>query len=101
MIRHTLLSNYENREHLKNFWNVDCLLANITVKFRTHKQTTKPQTNYHCCLWLSFLAPNWLIPRNKITYSINISGVHGFVSFTVSERVFLYTNIYMQGPMQF
>ena len=30
MIHHPLLSNYENREHLKNFRNVDCLLANYS-----------------------------------------------------------------------
>ena len=51
----------------KNFRNVDCVLANITLKLRTRKQTTKPQTNYRSCLWFSFLAPQWQIPHNTIT----------------------------------
>ena len=30
----------------------------FTAKFRTCKQTTKPETNYCCCLRFSFLAPH-------------------------------------------
>ena len=55
----------------------------ITIKFRTREQTSKPQTNYRCCLRFCYLALYWLIFRNTIT-SMNISGVHGFVSFTVT-----------------
>ena len=40
----------------------------ITIKFRTCEQTSKPQTNYRCCLWFSYLAPYWLISRNTITF---------------------------------
>ena len=40
----------------------------ITLKLRTRKQTTKPQTNYRSCLWFSFLAPQWQIPHNTITF---------------------------------
>ena len=40
----------------------------ITIKFRIRKQTSKPQTNYCCCLWFSYLAPYWLISRNTITF---------------------------------
>ena len=40
----------------------------ITIKFRIRKQTSKPQTNYRCCLWFSYLAPYWLISRNTITF---------------------------------
>ena len=40
----------------------------ITTKFRICKQTSKPQTNYCCCLWFSYLAPYWLISRNTITF---------------------------------
>ena len=36
----------------------------ITIKFRTREQTSKPQTNYRCCLRFSYLAPYWLIFRN-------------------------------------
>ena len=54
----------------------------ITIKFRIGKQTSKPQTNYRCCLSFSYLGPYWLISRNTITFH-KYSGVHGFVSFTV------------------
>ena len=40
----------------------------ITIKFRIRKQTSKPQTNYRCCLQFSYLAPYWLISRNTITF---------------------------------
>ena len=40
----------------------------ITIKFRIHKHTSKPQTNYRCCLWFSFLVPYWLISGNTITF---------------------------------
>ena len=39
-----------------------------TTKFRICKQTSKPQTNYRCCLRFSYLAPYWLISRNTITF---------------------------------
>ena len=59
-----LLSNSENREHLKNlivYWP-------LTIKFRIRKQTSTPQTNYHCCLRFSYLVPYWLISGNTITF---------------------------------
>ena len=59
-----LLSYSENREHLKNlivYWP-------LTIKFRIRKQTSKPQTNYHCCLRFSYLVPYWLISGNTITF---------------------------------
>ena len=40
----------------------------ITIKFRIRKQTSKPQTNYCCCLRFSYLAPYWLISHNTITF---------------------------------
>ena len=40
----------------------------ITIKFRMRKQTSKPQTNYRCCLQFSYHAPYWLIPHNTITF---------------------------------
>ena len=39
----------------------------ITIKFRIRKESSKPQTKYHWCLRLSYLAPYWLISRNTIT----------------------------------
>ena len=54
----------------------------IIIKFRIRKQTSKPQTNYRCCSQFSYLMPYWLI-LTKQEDSINISGVHGFESFTV------------------
>ena len=38
-----LLSNSENCEHLKNFRNVDCVLANLKVQ--DTQATSKSQTN--------------------------------------------------------
>ena len=32
------------------------------------KQTSKPQTNYRCCLQFSFPMPYWLFPQNTITF---------------------------------
>ena len=40
----------------------------ITMKFRIRKESSKPQTNYHCCLRFSYLVPYWLISRNTITF---------------------------------
>ena len=40
----------------------------ITIKFRIRKQSSKPQTNYHCCLRFSYLVPYWLILVNTITF---------------------------------
>ena len=40
----------------------------MTIKFRIRKQTSKPQTNYRCCLRFSHLSPYWLISRNTITF---------------------------------
>ena len=40
----------------------------ITIMFRTRKQTSKPQTNYRCCLRFSFLMPYWLFPHNTVTF---------------------------------
>ena len=37
------------------------------MKFRIRKESSKPQTNYHCCLRFSYLVPYWLISRNTIT----------------------------------
>ena len=89
MIHHTLLSKSKNREHLKNFRNVDCVLANSqqslghASKLQNHKLIP-----IAVCILVFLLL-------------INLSGVHSFVSFTVSERVFLYTRIYIQGSMHF
>lgn len=57
-----LLSNSEDREHLKNSRNVDCVPGLITIKFRIREQSSKPQTNY--CRYCRYLAPRWLISRN-------------------------------------
>ena len=54
-----------------NTWKISGMLIvywPITIKFRTCEQTSKPQTNYRCCLWFSYLAPYWLISRNTITF---------------------------------
>ena len=52
----------------ENYRNVDFVYWPITIKFRIRKQTSKPQTNYRCCLRFSYLAPYWLISRNTITF---------------------------------
>ena len=64
---YVLLSNSENREHLKNFRNVDCVLANHN-KVQDMQANLKPQINYRCCLQFSYLATYWLISRNTITF---------------------------------
>ena len=56
----------ENCEHLKNFRNVDCVLANYN-KVQDAQANLKPQTNYRCCWRFSYLVPYWLISRNTIT----------------------------------
>ena len=53
---YVLLSNSENREHLKNFTNVDCVLANHN-KVQDTQANLKSQINYCCCLQFSYLAP--------------------------------------------
>ena len=54
-----------------NTWKISGMLIvywPITIKFRTREQTSKPLTNYSCCLRFSYLAPYWLICRNTITF---------------------------------
>ena len=60
--------NSENREHLKKISGVLFVYWPITIKFRMRKQTSKPQTNYRCCLQFSYLVPYWLIPHNTRTF---------------------------------
>ena len=62
-----LLSNSENREHPKNFKNVDCVVTNHN-KVQDTRANQKPQTYYRCCSQLSFLTPYWLFPRNIIAF---------------------------------
>ena len=79
-----LLSNSENREHLKMSWML-IVYWPITMKFRIRKQTSKPQTYYRCCLRFSYLSTYWLISCNTIN-SINISGVHAEFFSNVLEN---------------
>ena len=54
-----------------NTWKISGMLIvywPITIKFRIRKQTSKPQTNYRCCLRFSYLAPYLLISPNTITF---------------------------------
>jgi len=39
----------------------------IRITFRILKQTSKPQTNYHCCLQFSYLLPYWFTSHKTIT----------------------------------
>ena len=40
----------------------------IAIKFRIRMLTSKPQTNYRCCLRFSYLVPYWQISRNTTTF---------------------------------
>ena len=51
-------SNSENREHVKNFRNVNCVLANHNKVKITREQTSKPET---IMFRFSYLAPYWLV----------------------------------------
>ena len=51
-----------------NTWKISGMLIvywPITIKFRTHEQTSKPQTNYRCCLRFSSLLANFSQHNNK------------------------------------
>ena len=54
---HTLLSNSENREHLRNFRNVDCVLANNSKvqEYASKRQNHKLITVVVCVLFISRL----------------------------------------------
>ena len=54
-----------------NTWKISGMLIvwwPITIMFRTPEQTSKPQTNYRCCLQFGCLMPYWLFPLNTITF---------------------------------
>ena len=54
-----------------NTWKISGMLIvwwPITINFKTREQTSKPQTNYRCCLRFGFLMPYWLFRRNTITF---------------------------------
>ena len=57
----------KTREHMK-ISGMLIVWWPITIMFRTRKQTSKPETNYCCCLWFSFLMPYWLFPHNTVTF---------------------------------
>ena len=64
------LNNYCQTQKTMKTWKISGMLIvywPITIKFTIHKQTSKPQPNYHCCLQFSYLAPYWLISCNTIT----------------------------------
>ena len=64
-------SYYCQTQKTANIWKIPGMLIvywPITIKFRIHKQSSKPQTNYRCCLRFSYLVPYWLISRNTITF---------------------------------
>ena len=57
-----------------NTWKISGMLIvwwPITIMSRTCQETSKPQTNYYCCLWFRFPMPYWLFPRNTITFHLN------------------------------
>ena len=78
-----LLSNSENRELPKDFRNVDRVLSNHN-KVQDSLANLKPQTTVitvaACSLVISHFIGLFLATQK---HSINTSGVHGFVSFTV------------------
>ena len=77
----SLLSNAENREWLKNFRKVDCVVTNHNeVQDVGKPQNHKLTILVVCGLGFSRLTGS-LFATQK--HSMNISGVHGFVSFTV------------------
>ena len=65
-----VLSNSENCEHLKNFRNVDCVLAcnHSKVQDRPACKHQNHKLTYHCCLCVSYLTPYWLISCNRVTF---------------------------------
>ena len=72
-----------NCEHLKNFRNVDCVLAN-QYKVQDY-YASKPQNHKLITVAVCGLVNSHLIGLFLETqwHSINVSGVHAFVSFTV------------------
>ena len=65
------------------------VFPSITIKFRTRKQTSKPQTDYRFCLRYSFHVPYWLFPCNTVTFHKYFC-IHCFESFVVTDfHVFL------------
>ena len=73
---------------MKNFRDVDRVVSNHM--FRTPEQTSKPKTTELPLLFPFYLAI-FLSPCNTITFH-NISGVHGFVSFTVKHTTFYHSH---------
>ena len=69
-----------------NNWKISGILIvywPIKIKFRTREQTSKQQTNYRCCWRFSYPCLIGLFLATQ-EHSINISSVHGFLSFTVT-----------------
>ena len=69
-----LLSNSENREHLKNFRNVDCVLANHK---RSSGYISKPQNHKLITVAVCGIVTSRLFGLFLAKHSINIYGVHG------------------------
>ena len=81
----SLLSNAENREWLKNFRQVDCVVTNHNeVQDVGKPQNHKLTILVVCGLGFSRLTGSLFATQN---HSMNIFGVHGFVSFTVKGEL--------------
>ena len=64
-------SYYCQTQKTVNTWKISGMLDvywPITIKLRICKQSSKPQTNYRCCLRFSYLGSYWLIYGNTITF---------------------------------
>ena len=71
MVFHELCLYYCETRKTVNTWQISGMLIvwwPITIMLRTREQTSKPQTNYGCCLRFSYLMPYWLFPCNTITF---------------------------------
>ena len=79
-------TSYCQSQKTVNNWKISGILIvywPIKIKFRTREQTSKQQTNYRCCWRFSYPCLIGLFLATQ-EHSINISSVHGFLSFTVT-----------------
>ena len=90
-----LLNNngYREKQKTVNTWKISGMLilwSAITCSGHVSKPQNHKLLNYRCCLrfnWLFF----WVLVTQYITFH-NISGVHGFVSFTVKHTTFYHSH---------
>ena len=84
-----LLWNLGNHEHFDVILTGHIVYWPITINFRTCEQTSKPQSNYCCCLHFNILAANWIFSLHWVIFH-KYFRCSGFSEFHNKRKFFVF-----------